>query len=104
MGIVGAPAAAGGALLAPAVRLGDHLHRTPHQRPHVRGDHAVGARHEHHFVLSPQARHHLHHARIETAAHLLQPLEQLDLLHVGQRVERVLGPVEVPAGSASREG
>ncbi len=89
MRVVGAPAAAGGAAFAPAVLLGDHLHRQAHQRTHVGGELAVGPRDEHHLVFAAEARHHLRDARIARAALALDPLEQRDLFGGGERGDRV---------------
>src|SRR6267378_1620153 len=91
--IVPPSAAARGAGLAPAVLLGDHLHRQAHQRPHVGGDAAVGARDQHHLVLAAQARHHLRDARVERAAFPLQLLEQRYLVRGaegGGRIDRAI--------------
>ena len=59
-----AAAAAAEPIFAPAVLLGDHGDRQPHQRPHVGRQRAVGARHQHHVVFARQAGHDLRHARV----------------------------------------
>jgi hypothetical protein len=63
------------------------------QRPHVRGEHAVGARHQHHFVFRCEARHHLDDARVAGSAQALEPLEQLHLPRVLEGSQGVDGPV-----------
>ncbi len=83
--VVEAPAAAGVALLAPAVLLDDHGERHAHQRPHVGGEHAVAARDQDRLVLAGERRHHLRDARIARARHALEPLEQRHLAVLGER-------------------
>jgi hypothetical protein len=56
--------------------LGDHGHAQAHQRAHVGGARAVGARHQHHVVFGGQAGHHLHDARVLGARQLLHLLQQ----------------------------
>jgi hypothetical protein len=51
--------------------LGDHGHAQAHQRAHVGGPRAVGARHQHHVVLGGQPGHHLHDTRVLGARQLL---------------------------------
>ena len=89
-----APATAAVAHLAPAVLFGDHRHRHAHQRAHVGGARAVGARHQHHVVLGRQPGHHLHHARVLRAGHLLDALQQRHLLRAVERGDRVGGRVQ----------
>ena len=77
------------ALLAPAVLLDDHLHRNPHQRPHIRRQHPVRTHHHHHVMLGGQTCHHLRHPRILAARIGLDPLQQPHLagrLHRGNRI------------------
>ena len=54
IGVVETSAAAGAALFAAAIVLGDDLQRQPDQRTHVRGQHAVGTRDQHDFVFARQ--------------------------------------------------
>jgi hypothetical protein len=84
-----APAAAGEALLAAPVLLGDHRDVDPHQRPHVGGQRAVAGGHQDQLVHADQADHHLAHPRVDGAGDGVEPLEQRDLLLVGQRAERI---------------
>ena len=92
-----APAAAGRAHFAPALLLGDHRDRQPHQRAHVGRERAVGARHQHHVVLARQARHDLYDARVLGACALLYFFEQGHLGRAVQRGDGVGGGVEVAA-------
>ncbi len=94
VGVVETPTAARRTLLAPAVRFNDDLHGKPHQRAHVRRQHAVGARQQDHLVLAAEARHDLRHARIAGAAHAFDALQQRDLVGVSQARERVMRQIE----------
>ncbi len=71
-------------LLAAPGLLGDDGDRQMHQRTHVGGDRAVGARHEHHVVFAGEPPDDLLHARIGGAR---VPLERLEDLHLGAVVE-----------------
>ena len=84
-----APASAAMAHFTPAALLGDHGERQAHQRPHIRGQAAVAAGHQHHVVFGAQAGHDLDHARIGRARHALDALEQGDLLGRAQRGQGV---------------
>ena len=102
-----APAAAGRADLAAhhaAHRLlGDHGHVQPHQRPHVGGARAVGARHQHDVVFGAQAGHHLRDARVLGAGELFHLFQQRHLLRAVQRGDGVGGRVQhAAAGHAHR--
>ena len=63
--------------------------RQAHQRPHVGGQRAVGARDQHDVVFAGEPGHHLHDARILRARQLLDLLEQRDLLRAVERRDRV---------------
>ncbi len=87
-------AAAARADFTPAVLLGDHRDRQAHQRPHVGGQRAVGARHQHHVVFAGQPGHHLRHARVARAGELLDLAEQRDLGGAVERGDRIDAVVE----------
>jgi hypothetical protein len=99
-GVVEATAAARGALFAPTVLLGDHLHRHPNERPHVGGHEAVAARHHHDLVLAAEMRHHLNDPRVERPGVLFQAFEQGDLGGVRQAGERIVRVVELACRAA----
>ena len=63
---------------------GNHSDRQAHQRPHIGGEHAIGARHHHHVVFHGQARHDLHHARVFGAGQRFDFAQQRDF---GRAVE-----------------
>ena len=92
--VIEATAATGGALLAPPVRLDNHLQRQAHQRAHIGRQHAVGARQEDDLVFATEARHDLRHARIKGAAHALDAFEQRDLLGIGQARQRIVRQIK----------
>ena len=60
-------------------RFGDHLHRQPHQRPHVRADPTVSASEQHHIVFSGKGRHDLGDAGIGGSRQLLNAHQDGDL-------------------------
>src|SRR6185295_2542930 len=71
------------------VRLRDYLHRQAHERPHIGGERAVGARDQHDLVLAAEARDDLGDARVERAALALELLEQLHLVDGFERGHRI---------------
>jgi hypothetical protein len=77
--VVAAPSAAGVTLLPAAAVLHDHRQRDPHERPNVGSDDAVASRNEHRLVFAGERSHHLAHARVALARHLLEAFEQRDL-------------------------
>ena len=93
-----ATAAAGIALLAPAVLLDDHRYVHAHQRPHVGGDRAVARHHQHDFVRAGQARHHLLDARIDATRFDVDLLEQLHLVGIAQTFERIDRQIQLMTG------
>ncbi len=89
-----ATAAAGITLLAAPVAFDDRGHRQVDQRPHVGGQHAVAARHQHDVVVRADVRHDLLDARIAGARMVLDALEHPDLLGCVERCDRIVGAIE----------
>ena len=87
--VVEAPSAAGVALLPPAALLHDHRQRHPHERADIGSDDAVASRDEHRLVFAGERSHHLRHARVALARHLLEAFQQRDLGFFRQRRDRI---------------
>ena len=94
-----APAAAGRAHLAAAVLLNNHGDRQTHQRAHIGCQRAIGARHQHHVVLTGQPRHDLGHTGVLGAGKLVNLGQQLDLGRAVERRNRVQPGVQGAAFS-----
>ena len=89
-----ASAAAGKSLLAPAVFFDDDRDRQLYQRPHVGGQHAVTARHQHHVIFSAEVGHDLLDPRVTRPRELFDMFEQPDLRGGIERRDRIVTAVE----------
>jgi hypothetical protein len=103
VGVVEAPAAARGTLLAPPLFFHDHGHRHPHQGPHVGRHAAVGTRHQHHFPGAGNVGHDFAHPRVEGPRHGFEAFQQLDLGGVVERGDRVAGGIQRGRGLAGAQ-
>ena len=92
------PTAAGRADLAATFLLGNDRQAQADQRPHVRSERAIGARHQDHVVLHGQAGHHLHDAPVLGLGQALDLLEQGHLGGAVERGDRIDTSVERAAG------
>src|SRR5690606_12940143 len=96
---VEASAAAGMALLAPAILLGDDGQRQAHQRTDVTGDEAVGPGDEDRVVLGGKARHDLANPRVGATGALFDALEQRHLGGGLERLDRIGAAIEPTPGA-----
>ena len=74
--------------------LGNHCDAQAHQRAHIGGERAVGARDHHHVVFTGQPSHHLHDARIFSFGKFFNFFKQLDLGRAAQCGDRIEFVVE----------
>ena len=100
LGIRIAPAETGVTRFAAAVLLHDHLDVHAHQRPYVRGQHAVAARDQHRVHATGKADRHLLHARIGRTQQLVDDAQRFDLGVVVQRIDRVVAGIQRTAAAA----
>ncbi len=98
-----AATAAGAALFAAPILLGNHLHVQAHQRAHVGGQGAVGGGYQHGIHGGGQAHDHLLHARVAGAGVGVHFAQQRNLLWVGQAFHRIDGRIQLaPAVQCQR--
>ena len=87
-------AGAGVTLFAAAALFDDHLHVEAHQRPHVGGDHAVAARHQHRVHAAGKTDDDLLHARVGVAQPLVDFAQGADLGVGAEAFDRINGRVQ----------
>jgi len=90
----GASSTAARALLPASILLDNHGHREPDQRPHIRGQPAVGAKHEHHILLASERGHDLRDPGVLPAGNALDLHQQIDLLLGGENAQGIVSAIE----------
>ena len=99
-----AAAATEGAAFAPAVFLGHDRNVEANERADILRPVSVRADDLDHVPLGGEAGGYLRHPGIARAGRRIDRLEQPDLLGEAQRIERIVGGVEMPVGPLGRRG